>query len=905
MSSAIKDLLAIEPDMRLTIWAHIEGISSKLVQLDGPSDPGDYLDVRRVLDAGPLTTTQGVNSLLDVAPISDRITLKITDSSGWFRQLLTETEITRLAAPVAEDDTSIKVEDASSLAASGVVYIGRERIEYTGITAGGSYDTLTGCSRATYSEGYNHSWPLTPEGILPVYPVMSTPGHLEGRYIILVAMPMSAAGEMLYEEGEALEIYRGIIDSVPLSVDGAHWSLQCSGLGSLLNQTVRNDNAGRALLVQPIWEPGKGLMILLQPSSILRIKVVRRAYAYVGGTGNVEEEEERATTDWITVELGSGGIAYAGEYSTDLAGVGAAIAAAIYEYDNDIWAEFQDTVMRLTLGTDGRARLYMKSLTGWQETEPRLFGYSLSVDYSTLSCYRRGIQEQLRLQSSTLGGAGQRLIWGNSYDDEVATEYYYHYGVVISDDWKMFISEHDPDLRSITLLEGTDPALSVHVGPQRDKIAVYFPDGPAWDSAGYCEGGGEALEIISIEALPWGLQTGTPAYELTVKREPSYASPFTVARSTDNSADPEELTPTIYIIGESALRCAAGLLMGRHSQGSNGNMPWEDDIGSGLYAAHFDLPEFERLISEVSITGGRRARYSDELRLQDWIAQNLALEGLCIAPKWKGTSYKLAPIRLSVAPAKVHTIEVDWRGAVTVLSGLGRVTNIIRVEESAGDGKYQDLDSQVRYGVSRPQAYKLAHISSVDGLTNLSAATGRLFSLYGSPTVSLVIAASAVTRVIEVGDGVTFSSPNLPARYLVLSCRRTWIANREHCSLTLQAIPALSTVAYAPSALVSSAAGRVATVEGYSEGTNPWSGEASAPADYFEIGDEVVLFTPEDQAAAEVDDTIADIDTEAGSITLTDNDPSAGQIITHKTRAGAVGTSATRYAYEDGKEDWI
>jgi hypothetical protein len=172
------------------------------------------------------------SSRLDLASLTARIADLDDAATAMFasRDLATGTFIT---AEVTAADTSISVVSTAGFASSGVIYLGREAISYSGVTG----TSFTGCGRGAFgSEAQRHFFSASSGYGLGNPEVTSIPVEIVGRLATLW---------MVQKVGSALTAlslqYVGHIGTGPLlpEGDGGGWSLSIDHAVKRLSQRPR------------------------------------------------------------------------------------------------------------------------------------------------------------------------------------------------------------------------------------------------------------------------------------------------------------------------------------------------------------------------------------------------------------------------------------------------------------------------------------------------------------------------------------------------------------------------------------------------------------------------------------------------------------------------------------------
>lgn len=153
---------------------------------------------------------------------------------------------TWLGADIDVNDTTITVKDTANFTSSGTIYIGTERIAYTGKTA----TTFTGCTRGMYAPfnrdgstshqyGKTHNLPEYDFNVQILPLVTQNPQAFIGRWVGL--WMHRKRGGVMDAKAEALLVYAGKISDVRDSALGIT-SVSCTDIIDIVkNATVFND----------------------------------------------------------------------------------------------------------------------------------------------------------------------------------------------------------------------------------------------------------------------------------------------------------------------------------------------------------------------------------------------------------------------------------------------------------------------------------------------------------------------------------------------------------------------------------------------------------------------------------------------------------------------------------------
>lgn len=173
------------------------------------------------------------------------LSFRLLDSSALSALMQRPSAQTYLTADLTSAATTINVSDTTDFAASGTVYVGKERVTYTGKGA----TTLTGCTRGTAGYAYPHQ----DRGGAAL--VTDTPRYWRGRHVTLYAQPIDTAG---YAPGTAWTddsavIWRGYMADEPQRVDDG-WSFGALPLDRLLARPLVGDLSGVVTDMEPRFQ---------------------------------------------------------------------------------------------------------------------------------------------------------------------------------------------------------------------------------------------------------------------------------------------------------------------------------------------------------------------------------------------------------------------------------------------------------------------------------------------------------------------------------------------------------------------------------------------------------------------------------------------------------------------------
>lgn len=189
----------------------------------------------------------GVGSTIDRRAgvlVSDSLTFGFFDPTNalsyWQRPAASYT----LAEDLAYSDTEVSVSELLSLApSSGMLYIGKEVLTYSGKDTGSTPHKFTGITRGVYAPLYGYR-AASPKNFRTL---TSSPTVWEGRMVRLWAHlvdPWGRAVGVTFEDDWSIQVFLGSIDSAPKWGRGA-WSFQAHTLERRLTSPVGYDAQAR------------------------------------------------------------------------------------------------------------------------------------------------------------------------------------------------------------------------------------------------------------------------------------------------------------------------------------------------------------------------------------------------------------------------------------------------------------------------------------------------------------------------------------------------------------------------------------------------------------------------------------------------------------------------------------
>jgi len=207
----------------------------------------------------------------------------------------------------------VRVTDGDQFAATGSVYIGTERIDYTGNAA----NSLTGCTRGLYhpastSAGGNvmgkpHKLPSVAEDVAQK-PVVTSVARVWIGKQVAVHMHKNSGG-VLDLKAESQRIFYGTVESIEDSVDGTT-VVRCVSIEERLNRTVLLNDQWSGTIADGITTGGDTTFgfIIRGHSGGSYNNYTSAAYTLTAGTRTVEEIAELLTT-WLNADATVGAIA--------------------------------------------------------------------------------------------------------------------------------------------------------------------------------------------------------------------------------------------------------------------------------------------------------------------------------------------------------------------------------------------------------------------------------------------------------------------------------------------------------------------------------------------------------------------------------------------------------------------
>lgn len=172
--------------------------------------------------------------------------------------------VTNMTASLTYTETSTAtMESTSDFASSGLAYIGRETIAYTGKTA----TTLTTLTRGVYGKetggtSYdNHEYVHNADKPVGTRIVSDYPRVWHGRWVSVYAYVCDVYGRALdaaIDGTYSREIWRGVVKGNPTSVDWLRWTLRCDSIDAITHTEVGRDPIKGTLMRFPgSWEANK------------------------------------------------------------------------------------------------------------------------------------------------------------------------------------------------------------------------------------------------------------------------------------------------------------------------------------------------------------------------------------------------------------------------------------------------------------------------------------------------------------------------------------------------------------------------------------------------------------------------------------------------------------------------
>lgn len=339
----------------------IEGVSTIWSELDTSLTlPAgfDQLDASLVIDK-----SAGVGQMVDRDSGMGQglpLSFQLLDSVAARAMVQRWQNVTYLTAGLTAAAGTIAVNDAAGFAGSGSLWLGQERVTYTGTTS----TTFTGCSRGTaWSPARRH----LAQGAAAV--VTDQPKVWRGRGIRLFAVPVAPDGSIASDDGtllaEAVEVWRGYIDQGPNRESG-RFAFSCLSLDRMLSQTLPTAASGTVV--------DAAMRVPVYPADTLELRVVGyggggwdfliRCYPYEdlanGTLLTVAEQRDLIIASWAAAVTDAGAGAHIGalfaehKIGVEQAGKNLLMWVQGYRWNLELFADAttEYVLIQGTVGTD-------------------------------------------------------------------------------------------------------------------------------------------------------------------------------------------------------------------------------------------------------------------------------------------------------------------------------------------------------------------------------------------------------------------------------------------------------------------------------------------------------------------------------------------------------------------------
>jgi hypothetical protein len=621
--------------------------------------------------------------------------LDLQDVGGYLVGLTGDGTYTYLTADLESDATTIDVEDTSAFDETGVVYIHREAISYSGKTA----TSFTGCSRLRYDDK-DFARPhriqtlqgagITAQDRVRVR-VSTQPGPLTGRWISLRVVVLDQGGYPVYDSAGRFwwEIWRGVITRCPPSPNNVGWTLTAEGLERLITDDPPTQGVTGRLAVGSISTPG----------------------AY-GQTPVFIPAERRLAS--VHIYCDSADCLVDANYGINmLAGHESQFVPA-----NQLLDAVEGSVL---LGTsDVPVELSLRiGIGAWDQESPDMqalvrvrvhnWPYQAGELWVSLLLDQGGFWQQCGLA----GDVTLPLAMANGNDG--AAEY------------------PCDELPMLTWVRPGDTELPC------------FVDSSELPARGFVELNDEIIQYNAIAAE--AVIEGRTAYVLSgcIRGYAGTSRQEIRVRAGDDPRDVPEMAPVAVIGGGSGMldmpdsgvwEALLQVLTGCSKEGNNSLAgavsPYNDFPGLGISGKHLDGEALLALRGQIPLTGPIYGRVED---LRRWLSDALALEGYALAmrPIADGTA-RLTPVRTGAAgTGEVATVvAIDGLEPISSAGGdLGDIVNVLQVEDGRGNKiVWHDADSMAQYSVRQRREMRVPFASRENLFSTIDAAK-RLFRLAG------------------------------------------------------------------------------------------------------------------------------------------------------------------------------
>lgn len=175
------------------------------------------------------------------------LTFRLLDSSTLAGYMVAPSNATELTADLTSSASTVTVTSTTGFASSGAIYVGKERMTYTGTTA----TTFTTVTRGAAGYAYPHDT-KSAAGI-----VTDTPRYWAGRLVTLYASPMDPTGFVTGTnlDDDAVPVWRGYLSREPLRApEGDGFVLEALPLDRMLARPLAGKLTGTVTDLEPRFE---------------------------------------------------------------------------------------------------------------------------------------------------------------------------------------------------------------------------------------------------------------------------------------------------------------------------------------------------------------------------------------------------------------------------------------------------------------------------------------------------------------------------------------------------------------------------------------------------------------------------------------------------------------------------
>lgn len=790
MSVDVLDILRTAADSRLALWVEIESIPELLTAGDMPySEATTGRTHKQVLVPAELRGRTGAIDMLSGVASGADVTLRILDRTGWWGAMLAPGIASYLASPLGRADVQLEVADASVFAASGTVWVLGQRRTYAAIAG----NFLTGLSAPTYTLGYTQKAVALPDGTMPSYRVGTTPWYLDGRYVRVWGVPLTVTGAAMVDYADRLELWRGVVTAIPLSIDGISWRVQCSGLERLLTGTL------------PIGQA---------KATLLQTELFRHAGA--------SPQEGDGGWKWWSKAFYS----YMTEGGRIWIGSGAnRFKISAHRYLNGAH-DYQSGVLTITIPVGFYGYEILDLVAGEINAALEAAGFdefSAGGGAAGLARVVADAEEGVLRAGCIYSGADEYLTLLGLVDSPSSVFRHlgmHCYSVYAGEDTYWIGYYHVPDKEAWTQTILWRPSgYPWYVGATGTAIPLVIPQGSDWPaSGGYFRIDETGELVLYADLVSTGILTpeGWLVYEAQgcqrgkAGTEPTVLTGQALAADQQDAELPDRAITSVGVIeGANVFEALAGALTGVGEAGVNGaySAAW----GCGLPADHIDLAGLGALMQLPPLSGPRGAVLEGKQQLGTWLRDNLALEGYVLTPGWVEGEYRLTCRKLGTPgpDSYVYAATIDYERAVSASGGLGTIVNRLRCSPG-GDAEiiFNDLPSQVSFSCIQERELTISTAASAGNLLSLTPAASRIFHFLGVPATVVDVALSPQARILQPGDWLSMALGKSGAQgvWLILAASPVWVPGTEFQRVTALLLPALASCWYAPT-------GKIAAVD--------------------------------------------------------------------------------------------